>query len=367
MTMRTRLIISSLLFPLLTIFFLSVSPIRLITEPGLELVAHIVPVPADGESSTAQTAVSWLRVPDAAFSGTARTAEAVVVFDAMQAESAALGNFSVVDLTDAGAVTVLNGTPTVLRAGHTPRTVPAATAAVLRGDEVFSIDSDGAGFGWEDPPLAGTRIRLAGPVIAVETVSGSLWAADAFGFVYLLDGTAADSPGNVVAVRHPESESYAAAYALAVHPAGRVAVLEGLHPTRLSILYRSGNSIATSNRQEIETGLNRPHHLAWAGDTVLFETEDGFGAYDTARGQVQTHSVAGRIVGFRWHEALDLILVLVDGYQSNGYSRLHIFYADDMQELATLEFRSPVYSITHEGNHVFIGLETRVVIYELSH
>ncbi|TVQ26699.1 MAG: hypothetical protein EA383_04975 [Spirochaetaceae bacterium] len=367
MSMRSRLIIIVLLFPLLTISFIAVSPIRLASEPSLGLVSLVAPGEASTQQDAAGIAHEWFREPTSRFLATSRTAEHVVVMDHRAWQAVQISDPLRLDRSDAGAVTLIDGAPAVLRAGHDPARLVDQPAAVLRGSQVFAIDRDGSGFAWLDGNMnVAGQIRLAGPIVALETSPGHLWVADALGFVYLFDGSDAEQPGEFVSLRRPTLESGGAVYGLSVNPDGRAAVVEGLHPARVTILNRSGEDITAREVLRLDGSMNRPRHITWVSDDLLLETERGVARIDAGSGDITPRDLPGRVVGLGWLESLDLILVLTDSYASDARSRLHILYADDLSELSTLVFPAPAYSLSYDGRLVSIGLEDVVLLYEVS-
>lgn len=366
MSIRSRLIVLSILFPALTVLCLMVAPIRLSPEPSLALVARIVPESAGDAASGGRRPLNWSRQPPANLTGTARTSDTVVVLDANGWQSLAIANERTLDLSIHGAVTGIDGVPAVLRPGEAVVSLPQASAAVLRGEHVFSIDSDGAGFTWiTEDGSPGIGSRLAGPMTALEVRSDQLWAADSFGFLYLFEQYNDGRAGERAAIRRPEAGTQSAIYALSVHPDGRLAVVEGLRPPRISVLYPEQGRIEPLVSVDLDTALNRPRHLTWAGDKVLVETGRGIATFDTDSGDIRSHDIEGRVVGLLWHDELDLILVLSERPEE-ARSRLSILYAEDLVEFTELDFSSSVYSMFHSGNHVFLGLDDMVLVYELT-
>lgn len=367
MSIRSRLIVLSILFPALTVLFLMVAPIRLSPEPSLALVARIVPESAGGDPPTgARRPLEWSREPSEDLTGSARTSDAVVVLDALGWQSLAITNERTLDLTIHGAVTDIDGVPVVLRPGETVVSLPQASAAVLRGEHVISIDSDAAGFTMiTEDGSPGIRSRLAGPLTALEVRSDQLWAADAFGFLYLFEQYSDGRAGERAVIRRPEAGTQSAIYALSVHPDGRLAVVEGLRPSRISVLYPGQGRIEPLVSVDLDTALNRPRHLTWAGDRVLFETGRGIATFDTDSGNISSHDIEGRVVGLLWHDELDLILILSERPEE-ARSRLSILYAEDLMEFTELDFSASVYSMFRSGNHVILGLDDMVLVYELT-
>ncbi len=365
--MRSRLIIIVLLFPLLTMAFIAVSPIRLASEPSLGLLSLIAPEGASTQQAAAGIVHEWFREPAPRFRATSRTAEHVVVMDHRAWRAVQIADPLRLDRSDAGAVTLIDGTPAVLRAGHAPVRLVSQPAAVLRGNQVFAIDRDGSGFAWLDGSMeVAGQIRLAGPIVALETSPGHVWVADALGFVYLFDGSEAEQAGELVSLRRPSIESQGAVYGLSVNPDGRAAVVEGLHPTRVAILRRGGEDIISREVMRLDSSMNRSRHITWVSDDLLLETESGVARIDAGSGDITHRELPGRVVGLGWLESLDLLLVLTDSYASDARSRLHILYADDLSELSTLVFPAAAYSLSYDGRLVSIGLEEVVLLYEFS-
>ncbi len=366
MSMRSRLIVTAILFPVLTVLFLTVAPIGLSPEPSLALVARVVPDNPSESSPGARRPLDWNREPPEDIVGAARTADSVVVFDARGWQSLAIENERTLDLSVHGAVTAVDGVSAVLRPGETVLLQPRASAAVLRGDHVFSIDGDGAGFTRiADDGSPGIRSRVAGPLTALEVRSDQLWAADAFGFLYLYDEFETARAGERVVIRRPEAGTQSAIYALSVHTDGRLAIVEGLRPSRITVVYPEQGRIEPLVSIDLDADINRPRHLAWADDTVLFETDSGIATLDTDSGDVNAYDIEGRVIGLVWHEALELILVASER-PDEARSRLSILYAEDLTVFTELDFSGSMYSMLHSDNHVFLGLDDMVLIYELT-